>query len=69
MVLNILPVYGTHTSSYAEDLAIVFGGLHWKPTDLEVTDERRNVDRRCVKEAQEFALTWTVLIIRLCSGK
>lgn len=58
--LNPVPTtYHTMLYDNASDLAIVFGGLHWKPTDLEVTDERRNVDRRCVKEAQEFALTWT----------
>merc|ERR1719321_350384 len=41
------------------DLGILFGGIHWKPTDLDTTDSRRNVDRRCFKEAQELTEKWT----------
>lgn len=50
-----------HTFLYDNetDLGILFGGIHWKPTDLKVTDDRRNVDRRCVKEAAELGEQWT----------
>jgi len=42
------------TMSYAEkmNLIVVFGGLIWKETDLTETDKLRNIDRRCLKEAQ-----------------
>jgi len=60
MGLNPVPT-SYHTFLYDDslDLGILFGGIHWKPTDLEITDERRNVDRRCMKEAQELGETWT----------
>lgn len=55
------PTMTYHTMLYDNktDQIIVFGGIHWKPTDLTVTDSRRNVDRRCMKEAQELGETWT----------
>jgi len=59
---GLSPVSTTyHTFLYDNytDKAILFGGIHWKPTDLAVTDERRNVDRRCLKEAQELTEKWT----------
>merc|ERR1712139_690096 len=62
MGIGLNPVPTTyHTLLYDNytDLGILFGGIHWKPTDLEVTDERRNVDRRCSKEASELGEQWT----------
>merc|ERR1719401_1856862 len=48
------PAMSYHTMNYAENLnsIITFGGLVWKETDLQVTDDLRNIDRRCLKEAQ-----------------
>lgn len=48
------PSMSYHTMLFSEDmnLFVVFGGLHWDQTDLQVTDDQRNVDRRCFKEAQ-----------------
>jgi len=60
--IGVNPVPTTyHTWLYdnTTDLGILFGGIHWKPTDLTVTDERRNVDRRCMKEASELGERWT----------
>jgi len=36
------------------DLIVMFGGISWNQTDLDITDVRRNVDRRCYKMAQEL---------------
>eukprot|EP00931_Biecheleriopsis_adriatica_P116156 TRINITY_DN91835_c0_g1_i1.p1 TRINITY_DN91835_c0_g1~~TRINITY_DN91835_c0_g1_i1.p1 ORF type:complete len:1557 (-),score=292.39 TRINITY_DN91835_c0_g1_i1:19-4689(-) len=48
------PSVSFHSMVYVPELdcAYVFGGLHWKSTDLEETDRLRNIDRRCLKEAQ-----------------
>lgn len=42
----------TMVYSPSSDRILVFGGLHWEPTDLLDTDRQRNVDRRCYKMAQ-----------------
>jgi len=48
------PSMSHHSMLYSEALnsIILFGGAHWKTTDLEVSDQLRNIDRRCLKEAQ-----------------
>lgn len=53
------PAVAFHTMVYVEELdtAYVFGGLIWKRTDLAETDRLRNIDRRCLKEAQGLPMT------------
>ncbi|CAJ1433355.1 unnamed protein product [Effrenium voratum] len=53
------PAVSFHTMVYVEELdtAYVFGGLHWKSTDRLETDRLRNIDRRCLKEAQGLPMT------------
>jgi len=48
------PALSYHSMLYSEVLNrfIVFGGLTWDPTDQQETDSLRNIDRRCMKEAQ-----------------
>merc|ERR1712217_123763 len=45
-----------HTLLYDNrtDLLILFGGLNWRPTNLNSTDTDFNLDRRCEKEAREL---------------
>lgn len=53
------PAVSFHTMIYVEELdtAYVFGGLSWSKTDLLETDRLRNIDRRCLKEAQGLPMT------------
>jgi len=53
------PAVSFHTMIYVEELdtAFVFGGLSWSRTDLLETDRLRNIDRRCLKEAQGLPMT------------
>eukprot|EP00434_Breviolum_minutum_P012466 symbB.v1.2.010982.t1/scaffold725.1/size168906/8 len=53
------PAVAFHTMVYVPELdtAYVFGGLIWKRTDLAETDRLRNIDRRCLKEAQGLPVT------------
>lgn len=48
------PAMAYHTMLYSEALSsiIIFGGLHWRQTDLDTSDALRNIDRRCLKKAQ-----------------
>jgi len=48
------PSMSYHSMVYSEDLnlVVVFGGLHWRQTNLTESDRVRNIDRRCFKEAQ-----------------
>jgi len=50
------PPMSYHTFLFSErlDLGIVFGGVSWKKTDLERSDMLRNIDRRCLKHAQDM---------------
>eukprot|EP00928_Gymnodinium_smaydae_P020319 TRINITY_DN17856_c0_g1_i2.p1 TRINITY_DN17856_c0_g1~~TRINITY_DN17856_c0_g1_i2.p1 ORF type:complete len:981 (+),score=208.92 TRINITY_DN17856_c0_g1_i2:124-3066(+) len=43
-----------HTMVYSDDLkqVIIFGGITWNSTDKVESDRLRNIDRRCLKEAQ-----------------
>lgn len=54
------PATAYHTLVYSAslNLLVLFGGLGWPPTDLEWSDARRNIDRRCLKEAQELPEKW-----------
>jgi len=50
------PKMAYHTMIYSQALSsfIVFGGLSWRETDLERSDVLRNIDRRCLKQAQDM---------------
>lgn len=51
------PPSAYHTFIYSEDLDIfiLVGGVSWTQTDLTFTDHRRNLDRRCAKNAKDLA--------------
>lgn len=48
------PAMSYHSMVYSSELnmIVVFGGLHWRPTNLTESDRVRNIDRRCFKQAQ-----------------
>jgi len=48
------PEMSYHSMHYSEplNLILVFGGLHWRETDVAEADSLRNIDRRCFKQAQ-----------------
>lgn len=50
------PTMSYHTMLHSDKSGamIVFGGIHWKETDLERSDALRNVDRRCLKKVQSL---------------
>lgn len=51
------PAVSYHSLVYVADLDLVvlFGGLHWNQTDVTVSDALRDIDRRCLKEAQALS--------------